>query len=232
MVKVQRKVTYRLYPTKKQESSLDNNLRLHHKLYNTALEQRISAYRSQNKRLSFIDQCHELTLLRSEIEEYGELNAQSCQVTIKRLDLAFQNFFLRIKSKSLRPGFPRFKSYDRFSGFGYKTHGDGWKLSAGVNGKNGSLRLRGIGRVKIRGQARNIGTPKTCEVQHKHGKWYASVTLDSVKVARACGKKAIGIDWGLATFATIATSEDKIEIIENPRFVRNNLDKLKASQRE
>ena len=113
MEKVKRKITYRLYPTNKQLLAMSNALWLHQKLYNAALEQRISAYKKQKKSLSYVDQARELTLLRAEMEEYKALNAQSCQVTLTRLDLAFQNFFRRVKAQDKKVGFPRFKSLDR-----------------------------------------------------------------------------------------------------------------------
>ena len=49
-------------------------------------------------------------------------------VTLKRLDLAFGAFLRRVKVAK-EPGFPRFKSYDRFSGFGFKRHGDGFRFT-------------------------------------------------------------------------------------------------------
>jgi transposase len=58
------------------------------------------------------------------------VNAQALQVTLKRLDLACAAFFRRVKAGAT-PGFPRFKPLQRFSGRGYKTHGDGWRLFAG-----------------------------------------------------------------------------------------------------
>ena len=55
------------------------------------------------------------------------VNAQSLQVTAKRLSRAFDAFFRRVAAGEA-PGYPRFKSYRRYSGWGYKTYGDGWKL--------------------------------------------------------------------------------------------------------
>jgi putative transposase len=227
---VKRKITYRLYPTKKQEQALNHTLRLHQQLYNCALEQRINTYKNKKKYLNFYDQSKELTILRAEIEEYQNLNAQSSQVTLKRLDLAFQHFFRRLKEKQDKAGFPRFKSIDRYTGWGYKTYGDGWKVFDGEKNKHGYIRLSNIWHIKIRGKAKNIGKPKTCEIQHKQGKWYASITIEC-EVKKDYGKKAIGIDWGLTNFATIASHDNKIEEIENPRFLRKHLKKLKAKQR-
>jgi putative transposase len=165
----------------------------------------------------------------TEMDEYRALNAQSCQVTLTRLDLAFKHFFRRVKAKDKQAGFPRFKSLDRYAGYGYKTHGDGWKLLAGKDHKHGHLRLSGIGHLKIRGQAKHSGIPKTCEIQHKQGKWYASVTIDCA-AKRDSGLEALGIDWGLETFATIAKHDGNHEHINNPRFLKKQLKALKSKQ--
>src|SRR3989338_7793523 len=186
MAEVNRKVTYRLYPTGQQKTVLLDTLRLHQRLYNAALEQRITAYRTRKISLSYVDQAKELTQLRAEFPEYKALNAQSEQVTLTRLDWAFQNFFRRVKSGAEKAGFPRFKSLDRYPGWGYKTHGDGWK--------------------------------------------FASITLATTP-QRVSGKKAIGIDWGLETFATVSDSDNSISTIANPRTLRKKLKVLKIKQR-
>ena len=229
MIEVNRKVTYRLYPTTQQEAVLLNTLRLHQRLYNAALEQRITAYRMRKISLSYVDQAKELTKLRAEFPEYKALNAQSEQVTLTRLDLAFQNFFRRVKLGSDRAGFPRFKSFDRYPGWGYKTHGDGWKFEFGKHLKHGRLHLSGLGFLKVRGKARNLGVPKTLEIQCKQGCWYASITL-LTSPQRVSGKKAIGIDWGLETFATVSNSDSSISVIANPRILRKKLKELKSKQ--
>jgi len=225
-----RKVVYRLYPSRRQLSLLSQTLRLHQQLYNGALEHRISAYKKHKKSIGFSQQCRELTALCHAMPEYEALNAQSCQVTLKRLDFAFQAFFRRLKAKDKRAGFPRFKAYERYSGFGFKTHGDGWKIMPGERGQHGLLRLSDIGHLKIRGKAKHIGTPKTCEIQHKQGNWYASITVEC-SPARPSGKEAIGIDWGLETFATIAKHDQSTERIENPRLLRKRLKDLRSTQR-
>ena len=229
MTEVNRKVTYRLYPTGQQKAVLLDTLRLHQRLYNAALEQRITAYRTRKVSLSYVDQAKELTQLRAEFPEYKALNAQSEQVTLTRLDWAFQNFFRRVKSGAEKAGFPRFKSLDRYSGWGYKTHGDGWKFDFGQQLKHGKLSLSGVGFLKVRGKARNLGIPKTLEIQFKQGNWYASITLATTP-QRVSGTKAIGIDWGLETFATVSDSDNSISTIANPRTLRKKLKVLRSQQ--
>lgn len=221
-----RKITYRMYPSATQEKALLDMLGLHQRLYNAALEQRIIAHRNHMP-MGYVRQCKDLTDLRID-GEYSALNAQSSQVTLKRLDLAYQSFFRRTK-KQQAPGFPRFKAFDRFSGWGYKTHGDGWRLLAGPQLKHGFIRLSGVGRISIRGGARTEGKPKTCEIQHKQGRWYASVTIEC-ESERATGSAAMGLDWGVETFATLAKTDGSFEPIANPRFTRSASLKLELAQ--
>jgi putative transposase len=102
---------------------------------------------------------------------YASLNAQSAPGTLKRVELALQPFFRRVREWSGKAGYPRFKSLRRFSGWGDKTHGDGWHSVPGERLPHGRLRLSGVGTVRSRGNARTIGEPKPCEIQHKEGRW-------------------------------------------------------------
>ena len=225
-----RKVTYRLYPNAEQEARLQETLGLHQRLYNTALEERIRVYQETGKSLSFANQCKALTQWRKSVPALAALNAQSEQVTLKRLHLAFQHFFRRVKNGET-PGFPRFKSLRRYPGWGYKTHGDGWKLHPGENGKHGKLYLQGVGQVPIRGKARTAGIPVTCEILYKVGWWYASITLEIESVQRERGTEIGAFDWGLTEFLTLATPQG-IETVANPRHLRNQLAELKRLGQE
>ncbi|MHB8409535.1 MAG: RNA-guided endonuclease InsQ/TnpB family protein [Acidiferrobacterales bacterium] len=211
-----RKVTFRMYPSASQSEKLLEVLGLHQRLYNTALEERIRVYRANKESLSYQAQAKALTFWRSYCPALVGVNAQSQQNTLKRLDRAYQAFFRRVRAGET-PGFPRFKSIDRYPGWGYNTHGDGWRLHAGDKMKHGHVRLSGVGMVKLRGQARVPGEVKTAEVQHKSGKWYLSVTVEC-DPARAGGTEAMGLDWGLETFATISTDTGRRESIANPRW--------------
>ena len=231
-----RKLTYRLYPTATQAERLEEMRGLHQRLYNTALEERIRVYKETGKGLSFADQCKVLTQWRKAVPALAGLNAQSEQVTLKRLHLAFQQFFRRVKNGET-PGFPRFKNIHRYPGWGYKTHGDGWKLhpsqgaSPGENSAHGKLYLQGLGHIPIRGKSRTAGTPVTCEIIHKAGQWYASVTLEIETIQRERGTEIGAFDWGLTEFMTIATPEG-IETVANPRHLKNQLAELKRLGQE
>jgi putative transposase len=113
---VNRKVTYRLYPTTKQVEGLNHQLGLHQRLYNAALEQCKTAYRRQRVSVGYAEQCRNLTELRATDHNYAALNAQAAQVTLRRVNLAFNAFFRRVRESDGKAGYPRFKSLRRFSG--------------------------------------------------------------------------------------------------------------------
>ncbi|MHB8252260.1 MAG: hypothetical protein ACYDEV_00825 [Acidiferrobacter sp.] len=129
------------------------------------------------------------------------------------------------------PGFPRFKNIHRDPGWGYKTHGDGWKLHPGENGAHGKRYLQGVGLIPLRGKARTAGTPVTCEILYKAGWWYASITLEIESVQRERGTERGAFDWGLTEFLTLATPQG-IETVANPRHLRNQRAELKRLGQE
>lgn len=231
MTPVQRKITYRLYPNANQAARMDEVRALHCRVYNTLLEEHQRRHGAGEPRLNFAAMCKELTGWRHTVPALRELNAQSMQVTAKRVSLAFEAFFRRCKAGET-PGFPRFKAAQRFSGWGYKTYGDGWKLLQ-PDGQHGRLRLTGLGEIPMRGKGRFTGSPKTLELLWRGNKWYASVTYDVTPeaVARLRGPAAGAFDWGLTTLLTLATHEGPIETVENPRWLKTKLATIKDLSR-
>jgi putative transposase len=228
METVNRRATYRLYPTPAQDASLQAQREAHRLLYNAALEQRRAAWKRQRVSVSFAEQCRDLTELRH--EEPTPLPAQSAQHTLKRVARAFDAFFRRIKAGTEQPGYPRFKSRKRFKGWSYPTHGDGWRFLPREGMQHGRLRLTGVGHVRIRGDARTVGEPKTCDILYRHGRWYASMVLEC-QPERSRGVDTIAFDWGVETFATIASVDSEPVEIPNPRFLGQSEAKLKTAYR-
>jgi putative transposase len=94
--------------------------------------------------------------------------------------------------------------------------------------QHGCLRLSGIGHVRIRGDARTAGEPKTCDIVYRHGKWYASIVL-ACQPERSRGVNTMAFDWGVETFATIASTDSEPVPVANPRFLGQSETKLKAA---
>src|SRR5262249_17436958 len=96
--------------------------------------------------------------------------------------------------------------------------------------RHGRLRLSGVGHVRIRGDARTTGAPKTCDIVYRQGKWYASIVL-GCEPKRTCGEATLAFDWGIETFATIATEGEEAQTIANPRWLGRSEATLQAAYR-
>ena len=228
-----RKVTLKLYPNAAQTARLEAWTRLHCELYNAALEERIDAWRKERKSISYLDQQNVLPQIKLDRPEFVELGSHALQQTLRRLDLAFSAFFRRVKAGQ-KPGFPRFKSAKRFSGFSYPDPA-GWKLmehgASGAtlrlgSGKN-ALSIRARGRHRFGPSAR----PNDITLTRKNGAWFVSVTLrvpEDACARQRTGNALRGVDFGINDWATF----DDGSTISNPRWVRTELPRLAALQRQ
>ena len=210
---ITRRVTFRLYPSASQNEKLHYWRRLHKDLYNACVSHRRTQYKRFGKSINYFDQQNSLPEFKKCWVEYKELGSHALQATVKRVDFAFQRFF------QLKSGYPKYKSARRYKGFTYPCKA-GWK--ACTNGKNGYLKLTNLGKIKMRGQARDWGTPKTCTILFKQGKWYASITFDCVPNRVQTDKGAVGLDFG--THHAVAFSDGTI--IDNPRFLKQSQQKV------
>lgn len=225
-----RKVQYRLYPNATQSAALDEHCRLHRMLYNAALEERISAYRKAGVSIGLHEQSASLTAIRNDDPAYAALPRKALLHTLERLDLAFRAFFRRVRAGET-PGFPRFKSRDRFKGFGFRTHGDGATFTPGVE-RHGKLRIKGIpGLISARGQPRNVGKIRCLELSRKAEAWHLTLTVECEPV-RECGTDVVALDWGVETFVTGVTASGAPLTAENDRIGRRGQRKIKALSRK
>lgn len=206
---------------------------LHQRLYNAALEERISAY-SRNIRISFKDQAKSLTQIRAEHPEYKAVIQRGQNMTLKRLDLAYKAFFRRVKAGQT-PGFPRFKSAARFKGWSLCAD-EGYKYVPKISKKgrwfNGNLRLTGIGSVSVRGKSRNKASEvKRIDITKKHGFWFASLCLEC-EPERKSGATSVGLDWGVADYATLAYADGTTVAIANDRLFQKQQTEAADRQRQ
>ena len=191
---------------------------------------RIDGYRLAGKTIGFAAQSKSLTEIRAEHPEYLAVNAQSAQVTLKRLDLSFDAFFRRVK-EGQAPGFPRFKSYDRFPGFGFKHHGDGFRFTPGPGWRNGRLRLSGIGTMSARGEARTPGKVISADIMRKVDGWFLSLVIEC-EPHRECGDREAGLGLGRRDLRTLAYGPGEYAAFPNERPLNAETEALKAEQRE
>ncbi len=213
---------YRIYPTKSQRSVLDQNLELCRQVYNDTLALRKNAYEKDGKSISLYETNSILVSWKAQRPELKQVYSQVLQNVQGRVDLAFKAFFRRVKSGE-EPGYPRFKGYGRYDSITYK------QLGFGI--KDGKLHLAKIGDIKIKLHRPIEGTIKTCTIRRMStGKWFAcfSVEIEDTSLPPWKDGAVVGIDVGLASFATFSNGEK----IANPRFFREEEKELARVQRK
>ncbi len=83
---------YRIYPTKKQETLLNETLNECRWLYNHLLEKRKEAYEQEGKSLSCYGQQATYPILKQERSSLNTVHSQVLQNVAVRIDLAFKTF--------------------------------------------------------------------------------------------------------------------------------------------
>ena len=238
---IKRAYKFRLYPTRNQKHKLQGTLELCRDLYNSALQERIEAYKKNGISLSYVDQQNELPVLKKDLPEYGTIYSQVLQNVLKRLDTNFKAFFRRVK-KHEKPGFPRYKGYDRYDSFTYPQNANN-----AFDIKGNKLHLAKIGDVKLKVHSSLQGKIKTCTIKKEVDRWYVILTAEFEKdVKQATELKPVAIDLGVKRFAVLgipSSSDQNIEkileskdykqvIIDNPKYLKRSEKRLKKAYRK
>ena len=215
---------YRLYPSKRQQRLLDQQLEECRWLYNHLLAERREAWEHRQESLRYYDQATSLPVLKAERPTLAGVHSQALQNVAARLDLAFHAFFRRVKAGE-QPGYPRFRGQGRYGSITYPQVPVGCKLDADAR----RLRLHGVGLVKIILHRPPEGTPKTATIRRSStGKWYVCFSCECAEpVPLPPTGQQVGIDVGLKTFATLSDGQE----IANPRFFRQEEHALAKAQR-
>ena len=210
---------YRLFPSRAQTTRMNGTLALLCELYNASLQERRDAYRLERKSIRYVEQANQLPDIKRVRKDVAGVHSQVLQDVLKRVEKAFDEFFRRVKTKQ-KAGFPRFRSHKRYDSFTY--------AQSGFSLKDGKLRLSKIGDVRIKLHRPIEGKIKTLTITRSAtGKWYACFSVECTPEPLPYNERAVGIDVGLSSFATLSTGEQ----IDNPRFFRTDEKALAKAQR-
>jgi putative transposase len=189
---VRKAYKYKLKPTPAQARQLEEVVWRCRTLSNTALEQRITAYRRCSVTLTCYQQQAELPDLKAYFPTYAAIHSQVLQDVLTRLDKTYQAFFRRVQAGQT-PGFPRYQGRNRYHSCTDKQYGNGARLD------NGFLVLSKIGRMAVRWSRPLEGTPKTVTISHEADGWDTILSCAEVPAPPLppSGKET-GLDVGLA----------------------------------
>ena len=201
---------YRIYPSRKQKIKIIDNFKACKTIYNELLEASINNYNETGKGLFKYDFNKLLT------SKYKNIHSQVMQNVSDRVHKSFSNFFRRIKNKSKKKGFPRFKSSVKSITYPQS----GFKFLSVKK-----LYISKIGNVNIIIDRIPKGKIKTMTIKrNKAGQWFAvfSSEVEIPKIIHS-SNEYVGIDVGLENFAALSNGK----IIKNPRFLIKSENKLK-----
>lgn len=205
-----------LKPTQAQRRELERLRILSCDLYNAALQERRDAWRLNRKSVTYLDQQRELTELRQSDAEYAAISKEIMREPLRRVSRAFDAFFRRCKTGQA-PGFPRFRSQDRYTSIGWPT----------VSIKGDRLVIPSGGSVRFKTSRPILGEPKTVTVIRKsEKKWTARIVCDiGPAPEKIVVSTSTGIDVGLSALATLSSGT----IIENPRWTKKHESRIASA---
>jgi putative transposase len=214
---------YRLEPNARQRQLFARFAGCCRFVFNQGLALRKASYEAERVTLSYADQCKTLPECKKAEETawLGEVHSQVLQQALKDLDSAYQHFFRRVKAGEV-PGFPRFKK---------KGQKDTFRYPQGVKVNAGRVYLPKIGWVKYRDSRPVDGKILQATIKREGEHWFISlaceVELPDPTHVPLTEDRAVGVDVGLKSFAVLSDGTE----IENPRFLKATLAKLKRAQR-
>ncbi|MFJ1974168.1 RNA-guided endonuclease InsQ/TnpB family protein [Streptomyces sp. NPDC087903] len=217
---VKRAFKYRFYPTDAQAAELSRTFGCVRKVYNMALDARTQAWRRQ-ERVNYNQTSAMLTAWKrtEELAYLNEVSSVPLQQTLRHLQVAFTNFFGK------RAKYPRLKSRK-------KSRRSAEYTTSGFRFREGRLTLARMAEPLDIVWSRPLpekAEPSTVTVsQDAAGRWFVSLLCDDAISPAAATTRAVGIDLGITSLATLSTGEK----ITNPRHERTDRARLAKAQRE
>jgi len=213
---------YRIYPNQKQSVLINKHIGSCRWIYNYALNKKVEAYKKDKTKLSRFDISKDLPQLKKNEETswLKETNSQALQMSLKNMDEAFTKFFRDKK------GFPKFKSkHNNRQSFNIPQN-------IKVDWENMKVSVPKIKDIKFALDRVAEGEIKSATISRTPtGKYFISILVDTgikePKKHKIKEETSVGIDLGIKEFAITSHGEK----FGNPKFLKNDLRKLKKLQK-
>lgn len=215
---------FRIYPNREQQTLIQKTFGCARFVYNHFLAQRIAEYKTTGKAPTRFQQDKELTSMKKELPWLCEVDATALQSSVQTLDVAYQNFFRRVKGGE-KPGYPKFKSKkNRRRSYKSKCVGTNIKVL------DKAVQLPKLGLVKCRISKEVRGRILSATIsQNPSGKYFVALCCTDVEVDPLPSTgEVVGLDMGLKSFAI--TSDGAT--YPNHKFLTKSTCKLARLQRQ
>ena len=215
---------FRIYPTPAQIQQIQSTFGCCRFVWNHYLALRKELYEQEGRMINYNACSGDMTQLKKTLSWLKEVDATALQSSLRDLDMAYQNFFRRVK-QGQKPGYPRFKSK--------RNHRQSYKSKCvGTNIKvlDKAVQLPKLGLVKCRVSKAVKGRILSATVsQSPSGKYFVSICCTDVEISPMPSTGAVvGIDMGLKAFAI---TSDGVEY-PNHKYLAKSQKKLAKLQRQ
>lgn len=213
---------FRIYPNKEQKLLIQKTFGCCRYVYNHYLAMKIQKYKDDKSSTNYYACSSDLTQLKKELTWLKEVDSIALQSSLKDLDVAYQNFFRRLRQGKADLGFPKFKSK--------KNNKNSYKTKMNIILYEKSIQLPKLGIVKCKTSRQIEGRILSATIsQSTSGKYYVSILCTDVEINKLQPTGAlVGLDLGIKDF--IITS-DGVKY-DNPEFLRKSERKLAKFQRQ
>ena len=164
-------------------------------VFNKALALQKERHEQGEKKLGYAGLCKLLTEWRNSADTawLADAPVHPLQQTLKDLERAYTNFFAK------RADFPRFKKKGQSDSFRYPD-----PKQIKLDQDNGRVFLPKLGWIRYRNSREVLATVKNVTVSQSCGKWFVSIQTEREVDIPAHQGDAIGVDMGIARFATLS----------------------------
>lgn len=216
---MERAYKYRIYPNEKQKEIIAKTFGCCRFVYNKYLAQRIELYQTSKESLPYVKCAKAMSELKDELKWLSEVDSTALQSSLKDLDNAYKKFFKE------HAGYPKFKSKkDNKKSYTSKCN------NKTIEYLNNHIKLPKLGLVKTKNKLTPQGRIVNATVsQEPSGKYYVSLCCVDVEIQPLpTTGNAVGIDLGIKEFCITSDGE----LVNNPKYLKNSLNKLAKLQRE
>lgn len=205
--------TYKLYNNKSYQKKFDRWIGICRMVYNLAKETKEYAYKTRGVNLSCYDLQKQLTDLKKEFPFVSQVDSQSLNKVIDRLDNSYKKFFKGA-------GYPKWAKKDKYQSIDFRRI---------VKQTDNGFKVGTFGNVKVFNNRIVNGEIKTARLIRKADGIYLQVIFnDLTQTVKNNENQVVALDMGIKYFCTSSDGE----FVQNPKHLFKYLSQLRIENRK
>lgn len=209
--------TYKIKPNKSLERKFEEQVSVCRYVYNLGIEVREESFK-KGVTINYYDLSKQLTEAKKDFEWLRQVNAQTLQAVLERLEAGYKKFFTDLK-KGNKTSKPKWAKKDRWRSLPFKS------IKTTFNG----FKLPSFGNVKVFNFKMPKGELRTASIVKEADGLYLKVVVKEQDVEQTRENQSVcAIDMGITFFLTTSDGE----FVDNPKHLFKVLKKLRVENRK